>query len=67
MGREGKVAHAWKKSEIQSFSRKAEGKRPFRRTGVDGRLILSQTLDEQRVMMWSGFSWFRIETSEMLL
>jgi hypothetical protein len=41
---------------------KPEGKRPMGRRGVDGKIILSWIFRKWDVGVWTGLSWFRIET-----
>jgi hypothetical protein len=42
--------------------RKPEGKRPMGRPRLDGKIILRWIFRKWDVGLWTGFSWFRIET-----
>jgi hypothetical protein len=43
---------------------KPKGKRPLRRPGVDGRIILRRIFRKWDVGVWPGFGWLRIETGD---
>jgi hypothetical protein len=42
---------------------KPEGKRPHRKLGVDGRMMLEWILGTERGKMWTGFIWLKIGNS----
>jgi hypothetical protein len=46
--------------------RKADGKRPLGRIGVDRRIILKSILKEQFMKIWTGFVSLRIQTSDAI-
>jgi len=46
---------------------KPEGKRPRRRPGVDGRIILRLIFRKWVVRAWTGLIWLRIGTGGMHL
>jgi hypothetical protein len=46
---------------------KGEGKRPLRRSGVAGRMILKWILKKWFGRVWIGFIWLRTRTSGRML
>jgi hypothetical protein len=49
------------------LDRQPEGKRPLRRLGKDGRIILNFILGKLCLVVWIAFIWLRIGTNGRLL